>query len=150
MRISPFKKAVSSQRTLKTKNLSGVERAAPTDRVTLTGKLGRIAKGAIIGAGIGAAATALGVVGAMTGGTGALLGIGGAVALGVGLAHKLDMEVPSSYLAPERAGREKTFYGGTAGFMGGAFGAAVMGMGLLTGAGAVAAAGVGIGYAATL
>ena len=50
----------------------------------------------------------------------------------------------------ERAGREKTFYGGTAGFMGGAFGAAVMGMGLLTGAGAVAAAGVGIGYAATL
>ena len=40
--------------------------------------------------------------------------------------------------------------GGMAGFMGGAFGTAVMGMGLLTGAGAVAAAGVGIGYAATL
>lgn len=120
------------------------------DRVTFTGKLGKIAKGAVIGAAIGAAAAGIGFAGAALGFGGALLGIAGAGALGVGLAHKMDMTVPSTFSAPQKAGREKTFYGATAGLVGGAFGATMMGIGMLSGAGVVAAGAIGIGYAATL
>lgn len=117
------------------------------DRVTLTHKLGKIAKGALVGAAIGALATGIGFVGALTGGTGALLGIAGTTALGVGLAHKLDMMVPSTFTSPTHAKGEKTFYGATAGLIGGAFGATMAGLGMMTGGGAVVAAAVGIGYA---
>lgn len=150
MRI-PFLSARPKTKSLAKKSSPVAKKsAARADKVTLSGKLGKIAKGALIGAGIGAAATALGFVGAMAGGIGAAVGVGGAVALGIGLAHKMDMVVPSSYSAPHRAGREKTFYGGVAGFMGGAFGATMMGVGALTGAGAVVAAGIGLGYASAL
>lgn len=119
-----------------------------SDRVTLTGRLGRIAGKACLGAVIGAAATGLGVAGAMAGAP--LLGVVGATVLGIGLAHGLKMVVPSSFVAPGQAPPERTFYGGMAGFMGGAFGAAVTGLGLLTGGPAVAAAGIAVGYGSTL
>lgn len=129
--------------------LSNPHAGAP-DTVTFTGKIAKIARGALIGAGIGAAATGLGFVGAMTGGTGALLGLAGSTALGVGLAHKLDMMVPSTYSAPSKVSGEQTFYGSVAGFIGGAFGAGMAALGAMTGGGAVAAAALGIGYAALL
>lgn len=116
--------------------------------MTLTGRLGRIASKACLGAVIGAAATGLGVAGAMAGAP--ILGVVGATALGIGLAHGLKMVVPSSFVAPSQAPTERTFYGGTAGFIGGAFGTAVTGLGLLAGGPAVAAAGIAIGYASTL
>ncbi|MCA9779790.1 MAG: hypothetical protein KC800_23840 [Candidatus Eremiobacteraeota bacterium] len=124
--------------------------AESADRVTLSGKLGKIAKGAVIGAAIGATATAIGFVGALTGGTGALLGIAGSTLLGIGLAHKMDMMVPSTFVSPSRAGREKTFYGATGGIIGGAFGATMAGLGLMTGGGAAVAAAIGIGYGSAL
>jgi hypothetical protein len=121
------------------------------DKVTLTGKLTKIAKGAVIGAVIGAAATAVGVIGTMVaGGTGALLGVAGATAMGIGLAHKMDMMVPSTFTSPSRAGREKTFYGALGGMMGGAFGATVAGFGLLTGGPALAAGAIAVGYGSVL
>lgn len=103
-----------------------------------------------MGAAIGAVATGIGFVGALTGGTGALLGIAGSAALGIGLAHKLDMMVPSTFTSPSRASREKTFYGATGGLIGGAWGAMTAGLGLMTGGGAVAAAAIGIGYGSIL
>ena len=118
--------------------------------MTLSGKLGKIAKGALVGAAIGAVATGIGFVGALTGGTGALLGIAGSAALGIGLAHKLDMMVPSSFVSPSKACREKTFYGATGGLIGGAFGATMAGLGLMTGGGAAVAAAIGIGYGSVL
>lgn len=124
--------------------------ANPSDRVTLSGKLGKIAKGAFIGGIIGAAATGIGFAGALLGLNGALLGIAGAGALGVGLAHKMDMMVPSTFSAPEQAGAEKTFYGATAGLMGGAFGALTAGIGVISGGGFLAAAVISIGYASVL
>jgi len=152
MRISPRKSYAPSTTRSKGRPLKqpGSDVEDPVDRVSFLGKLARIGKGAVIGAAIGATATGIGFVGALTGGTGALLGIAGAAALGIGLAHTLDMTVPSSFTSPDRASREKTFYGGTAAAIGGTFGAAMAGIGLVSGAGAVAAAGVGIGYAATL
>lgn len=152
MRISPKKNNAfsASRSTGKPVEQPKGDFEDPVDQVSFLGKLARIGKGAVIGAAIGAVATGIGFVGALTGGTGALLGIAGAAALGIGLAHKLDMTVPSSFISPGRAFREKTFYGATAGAVGGTFGAAMAGIGLVSGAGAVAAAGAGIGYAATL
>lgn len=104
----------------------------------------------MIGAAIGAAATGIGFIGALTGGAGALIGITASAALGIGLAHSLDMMVPSTFTSPSRASREKTFYGATGGLVGGAFGATMAGLGLMTGGGAAVAASIGIGYGSIL
>jgi hypothetical protein len=136
--------------SVKTPEAKSQSSPATPDKVTLTGKLGKIAKGALVGAAIGAVATGIGFVGALTGGAGALLGIAGSAALGIGLAHKLDMMVPSTFVSPSRASREKTFYGATGGLVGGAFGAAMAGLGLMTGGGAAVAAAIGIGYGSAL
>lgn len=116
--------------------------------MTLTGRLGRIASKAVLGALIGAAATGLGVAGAVAGAP--LLGVAAATGLGVGLAHGLNMVVPSSFSAPGQAPMERTFYGGTAGFIGGAFGTAMTGLGLLSGGPAMLAAGLAVGYGSML
>ena len=149
MRISSSTSRPAYQPRPKSGNPRPVRAESP-DRVTLSGKLGKIAKGAVIGAAIGATATAIGFVGALTGGTGALLGIAGSTLLGIGLAHKMDMMVPSTFVAPSRAGREKTFYGATGGLIGGVFGATMAGLGLMTGGGAAVAAAIGIGYGSAL
>lgn len=120
----------------------------PSDRVTLTGRLSRIATKAALGAVIGATATGLGVAGAMVGAP--LLGMAAATGLGVGLAHGMKMMVPSTFSAPSQAPAERTFYGATAGFLGGAFGTAMTGLGLLSGGPAVFAAGIAVSYASTL
>lgn len=150
MRISSTSRPVSQTRGHAKRPPTRSEQHPSTDKITLSGKLVKIAKGAAVGAAIGAAATAIGFVGALTGGTGALLGIAGSTLLGIGLAHKMDMMVPSTFTSPSRAGREKTFYGATGGLIGGAFGATMAGLGLMTGGGAAVAAAVGIGYGSVL
>jgi len=150
MRISSSSRPIQQTQLRAQNRTPSPKQETSTDKVTLSGKLVKIAKGAATGAAIGAAATAIGFVGALTGGTGALLGIAGSTLLGVGLAHKMDMMVPSTFTSPSRAGREKTFYGATGGLVGGAFGATMAGLGLMTGGGAAVAAAVGIGYGSAL
>lgn len=151
MRLSSIKNRPSTHQTRGKGGDHRTKQVTPPvsqDRVTLTQKLGRIAKKSILGAVIGATATGIGVAGAMVGAP--LLGIASATGLGIGLAHKMEMMVPSTYSNPLAAPRERTFYGATAGMLGGAFGAAAAGLGLLAGGPAMVAAGIAIGYGSTL